>query len=246
MLSRLRLVLVPQWRRAGASAIALGAAAGLVSGVAYPPAWCEAAHEQGSVPKAASQPSLMARCIAEAVGTGLIIQGGCGVVCAAKYAGSGVGTFGLAAVWGANVCRHVRLITLRCGALAARAAGPDMPDHSPPGRRRGGFGRSTAAVPVFGQPNALGDPRRWRQALRVCTQLGMHVHVHMHVHIIPGVSVMLAVYATSPISGAPATALAPACNCSSALLQPQCHACLLPYQAPTSTWQSPDGGCNRM
>jgi MIP family channel proteins len=106
MLSRLRLITrTPHWRRVGASAVALGAAAGVVnSGLAFPPALCEASHEQGSTPKAAtSQPSLMAKCVAEAVGTGLIIQGGCGVVCAAKYAGSGVGTFGLAAVWGVSV-----------------------------------------------------------------------------------------------------------------------------------------------
>ena len=111
MLSRLRLLSRPQWRRVGASAVAFGAAAGVASsGLAFPPALCEASHEQGSTPKTVavsqpslSQPSLMAKCVAEAVGTGLIIQGGCGVVCAAKYAGSGVGTFGLAAVWGVSV-----------------------------------------------------------------------------------------------------------------------------------------------
>ena len=106
MLSRVRLFArTPQWRRAGASAVALGAAAGVLhNGLAIPPALCEASHEQGSTPKAAtSQPSLIAKCVAECVGTGLIIQGGCGVVCAAKYAGSGVGTFGLAAVWGVSV-----------------------------------------------------------------------------------------------------------------------------------------------
>ena len=112
---RLRLVLTrtPQWRRAGASAVALGAAAAILnSGMIVPPVRCEAAHERGSStpkaagqpsPKAAGQPSLMAKCVAEAVGTGLIIQGGCGVVCAAKYAGSGMGGFGIAAVWGASV-----------------------------------------------------------------------------------------------------------------------------------------------
>ena len=106
MLSRLHLLArTPHWRRAGASAVALGAAAGVLhTGLAIPPALCEASHEQGSTPKAAtSQPSLIAKCVAECVGTGLIIQGGCGVVCAAKYAGSGVGTFGLAAVWGVSV-----------------------------------------------------------------------------------------------------------------------------------------------
>ena len=106
MLSRLRLLArTPHWRRAGASAVALGAAAGVLhNGLAIPPALCEASHEQGSTPKATtSQPSLIAKCVAECVGTGLIIQGGCGVVCAAKYAGSGVGTFGLAAVWGVSV-----------------------------------------------------------------------------------------------------------------------------------------------
>ena len=126
MLSRLRLLTrTPHWRRVGASAVALGAAAGVAnSGLAFPPALCEASHEQGSTPKAATQPSLMAKCVAEAVGTGLIIQGGCGVVCAAKYAGSGVGTFGLAAVWGVSVM------------LAVYATAPISGAHAPACSRR--------------------------------------------------------------------------------------------------------------
>ena len=47
--------------------------------------------------------TLLYKCVAEAVGTAIIVQGGCGVVCAAKYAGSGMGSFGLAAVWGISV-----------------------------------------------------------------------------------------------------------------------------------------------
>ena len=41
--------------------------------------------------------------IAEAIGTGIIVQLGCGAVGAMKYAGAPFGTFGLAAVWGTAV-----------------------------------------------------------------------------------------------------------------------------------------------
>ena len=49
----------------------------------------------------------MQKCLAEAVGTGIIIQGGCGVVCALKYAGSTIGPGAIAAVWGASVALAV-------------------------------------------------------------------------------------------------------------------------------------------
>jgi len=53
------------------------------------------------------KPTLLQKCMAEAIGTGIIIQGGCGVVCAAKYAGSGIGPGAMAAVWGASVALAV-------------------------------------------------------------------------------------------------------------------------------------------
>ena len=99
-LGRLRTLLTrtpPQWRRAGAAAAALGAA-----GVALPAAHCKAATE-ASAPKESKPPSLLAKCVAEAIGTGIIIQGGCGVVAAVKYAGSGMGSFGISIIWGVSV-----------------------------------------------------------------------------------------------------------------------------------------------
>lgn len=51
----------------------------------------------------APAPSLEKRCLAEAIGTGIIVQGGCGVVCALKYAGANPTLFGLATIWGASV-----------------------------------------------------------------------------------------------------------------------------------------------
>ena len=41
--------------------------------------------------------------MAEAVGTGIIVLGGCGAVCASKFAGASFGQFGLAAAWGMSV-----------------------------------------------------------------------------------------------------------------------------------------------
>ena len=52
-------------------------------------------------------PVPMSKLLAEAVGTALIVQGGCGVVCALKYANSNLGSFGLSAVWGTTVCLAV-------------------------------------------------------------------------------------------------------------------------------------------
>lgn len=57
-------------------------------------------------------PSLLRRCIAEAIGTGLIVKLGCGAVCAAKFANSGMGLFGIAVSFGIAV------------AIAIFAAGP--------------------------------------------------------------------------------------------------------------------------
>lgn len=48
-------------------------------------------------------PSLITKCLAEAIGVGIIVSGGCGVVSAGKYAGANVGLFGGAAVWGMSV-----------------------------------------------------------------------------------------------------------------------------------------------
>ena len=67
-----------------------------------PPALCDAVKSPAEAPSTAT-PSLEKRCIAEAIGTAIIVQGGCGAVCALKYGGANYGTFGLAAIWGASV-----------------------------------------------------------------------------------------------------------------------------------------------
>lgn len=48
-------------------------------------------------------PTFEHTCLAEMIGTAIIVQGGCGAVCAAKYAGSGANVFGIAAAWGISV-----------------------------------------------------------------------------------------------------------------------------------------------
>jgi hypothetical protein len=48
-------------------------------------------------------PSLLQKCVAEAIGTGMIVAGGCGVVCAAKYAGHAVTPLGIGAAFGLSV-----------------------------------------------------------------------------------------------------------------------------------------------
>lgn len=44
-------------------------------------------------------PTLMKRCVAEALGTGIIVHMGCGVVCVDRFANAQVGTFGICSVW---------------------------------------------------------------------------------------------------------------------------------------------------
>jgi glycerol uptake facilitator protein len=64
----------------------------------------------------ASGPSMLKRCFAEAIGTAIIVAGGCGVVCAAKYANSGAKPFGLAATWGLSVALAVYVTRSTSGA----------------------------------------------------------------------------------------------------------------------------------
>ena len=95
-------------RRTALGTLGLGAFAG-VGGALARPASCQAAADGPleSIKAATSDPSLLGKCVAEAVGTAFIVLGGCGVVCAAKYAGSGMGAFGLAATWGISVALAV-------------------------------------------------------------------------------------------------------------------------------------------
>ena len=77
-------------------AVAGGTAVGLSGAwLLSAPAACDGGgappHEVGE----AAGPSLLQRCIAEAIGTGMIVAGGCGVVCAAKYAGHAVTPLGI-------------------------------------------------------------------------------------------------------------------------------------------------------
>lgn len=81
---------------AGVGAFALSSSLG-----ARAPARCE--ERQPEPQETAAQPTLAQRCMAEAVGTGIIVHGGCGVVAACKYASSGMGLFGLATIWGVSV-----------------------------------------------------------------------------------------------------------------------------------------------
>ncbi len=99
---------------AGRSAARCGAAAAGVLGVGWcasrPSALCSAkpsptASEPPAPEKA--EASLEKRCLAEAIGTAIIVQGGCGVVCASKYAKSGATPFGIAATWGISVALAV-------------------------------------------------------------------------------------------------------------------------------------------
>jgi len=47
--------------------------------------------------------SMLQKCFAEALGTGMIVAGGCGVVCALKYAGHSVNALGIGLAFGASV-----------------------------------------------------------------------------------------------------------------------------------------------
>lgn len=51
--------------------------------------------------------TLAQRCLAEALGVGIIVTGGCGAVCAAKYAGAPLGHFGIASAFGLSVALAV-------------------------------------------------------------------------------------------------------------------------------------------
>lgn len=65
---------------------------------------------------AEATPSLAARCIAEALGTGIIVAGGCGAVCTSKYAGGNSTLFGVAAAWGMSVALAVYVTRAVSGA----------------------------------------------------------------------------------------------------------------------------------
>ena len=85
---------------AGACGLTFASSRSLCAPAAAKPADSPAA----ASPTEPAAPSLATRCLAELVGTAIIVQGGCGAVCAAKYAGSGLGGSGVAAViWGVSV-----------------------------------------------------------------------------------------------------------------------------------------------
>ena len=60
-----------------------------------------------SAAEATKGPSMEQRLIAEAVGTGIIVQFGCGAVCALKYANAQFGLFGISCAWGIGVALAV-------------------------------------------------------------------------------------------------------------------------------------------
>lgn len=80
------------------------------------PSLCEARSQATSTEQAPAAPSLASRCVAEAIGTGIIIAGGCGAVCSVKYAASNKTLFGLAACWGASVALAVYITRAVSGA----------------------------------------------------------------------------------------------------------------------------------
>lgn len=119
----------------------VGGAAGALSG-----AWlmttsrCEGDDHSGGA-KAAAGPTLLQKCVAEAIGTGMIVAGGCGVVCALKYAGHPITPLGIGAAFGVSVTlaiyatagisgAHlnpaVTLSKVVSGAMDAAEAGPYM------------------------------------------------------------------------------------------------------------------------
>jgi glycerol uptake facilitator protein len=99
-------------------------------------AWCEPAVLKSSQPK--PTPTQSSKLLAEAVGTAIIVQGGCGVVCALKFAGSNLGSFGISAVWGASVClavyatRHISGAHLNPAVTAALVACDKFPAEEAP------------------------------------------------------------------------------------------------------------------
>ena len=115
MLRRLS-TLAPSVRRAG---VAICGTAGTAAGLAYcsrSATLCEASpgmeHKKLVVAPSAAEalkaPTMQQRLVAEVIGTGIIVQLGCGVVCAAKYApGANFTVFGLAATWGVAVALAV-------------------------------------------------------------------------------------------------------------------------------------------
>jgi len=91
------------WRRLLLGGLAAGGGASLLA--AKGPARCD----EGTLVDKSSigELTLQRRCVAEAIGTGIIVTLGCGVVCSAKYCASAVGAGHMAAVWGMAVALAV-------------------------------------------------------------------------------------------------------------------------------------------
>lgn len=99
----LGLLRLPATRRWCATVAAAGGYAALTE-AQQPYSICEAhARIVPAAPAEATSPSLTSRCIAEAIGTAIIVCGGCGSVAAAKYGGSGANVFAHAITWGISV-----------------------------------------------------------------------------------------------------------------------------------------------
>ena len=105
MLSRLAAIaprgssLVARGLRAKTSVVVGG---GCIGGLSA--AWLlSSAQCAGESDAAPAQPSLLQKCVAEAIGTGMIVAGGCGVVCALKYAGHPITPLGIGAAFGMSV-----------------------------------------------------------------------------------------------------------------------------------------------
>lgn len=83
--------------------IAAGAATAGLSLYAFARSTAYAQAESAASDGGKLEPTLLQKCIAEAIGTGIIVAGGCGIVAASAYAGSGIGLLGISTGFGMSV-----------------------------------------------------------------------------------------------------------------------------------------------
>jgi len=86
-----------------------------------------------SAPLRCEEATLAEKCTAEALGTGIVVHGGCGAVCSAKYCNSGLGAGPVALAWGLSVAlavyatRDVSGAHLNPAVTASLAVNKDFP-----------------------------------------------------------------------------------------------------------------------
>ena len=93
----------------------------------------QSAPEIMAAAEAFKSPTMEQRLVAEAIGTGIIVQLGCGVVSASKYAGANFTVFGIAATWGTAVALAVYVALAASGyATFGSEVAPDILSSYPP------------------------------------------------------------------------------------------------------------------